>query len=223
MREIRPSGSVRGVRSDPYPYRDAASSRCAAALFLVLLASSRAKPEQQRPSSGYWSIPTDRPRPAKPHGCEEQAATGEEKTPAVDSQQSRIVEREASRRPRVQHRPDCQQRRRRTQREARQRRPGAPGLPPASPTYPAHDKNDWQGHISPKDEQDWKDMAHGLCERVTVERRSRRRPAPAFWSGPRSGVSIRPDTAVEHRSGRRCPSRYRQPHQGSPCHGAIRF
>ncbi len=26
MRETRPSGSVRGVRSDPYPYRDPTSS-----------------------------------------------------------------------------------------------------------------------------------------------------------------------------------------------------
>ena len=28
MRETRPSGSVRGVRSDPYPYRDTPSTRC---------------------------------------------------------------------------------------------------------------------------------------------------------------------------------------------------
>ncbi len=28
MREIRLSGSVRGVRSDPYPYRDVAPTRC---------------------------------------------------------------------------------------------------------------------------------------------------------------------------------------------------
>jgi hypothetical protein len=29
MREIRSSGSVRGVQSDPYPYRDGAPTRCA--------------------------------------------------------------------------------------------------------------------------------------------------------------------------------------------------
>ena len=29
MREIRPSGSVRGVRRKPYPYRDTTSFRCA--------------------------------------------------------------------------------------------------------------------------------------------------------------------------------------------------
>ena len=199
-----------------HPQPDAVGSA-----FLLLLSSRCTKPEQQGSDSSRRSVPANRARPPKPHRSEDQTSKGEEKTPAVDSQQGRVVEREASHRPRIDHRSDCQHRRRRTQREASQRRLGAPGLPPASPAHPAQHEDGWKGHVDPEDEQDWKDVAHRLW--ITAGRRSRRPSGPGLSTGPRSGVSIRSDTAVERRSGRRCPSRYRRPRQGSPCHDAKRF
>ena len=41
MREIRPYGSVRGVRRKPYPYRDAPTAAASAALFFRMLAQAR--------------------------------------------------------------------------------------------------------------------------------------------------------------------------------------
>lgn len=188
---------------------------------LLLLSSRCAKPEQQGSDSSRRSVPANRPRPAKPHRCEDQTGKREENAPAVDSQQRRIVEREASHGPRIDHRPDCQRRRRRTQREAHQRRPGAPELSPASPAHPSRHEDGWKGHVDPESEQDWKDVAHRFW--ITAGRRSRRRPTPAFWSEPRSGVSPRPGKAAARLAARQCPARCRQPRQGSPCRDAIRF
>lgn len=83
-------------------------------VLLLLLSSRCSKPEQQGSDSSRRSVPANRPRPTKPHRSEDQSGKREKKTPAVDSQQHRVVVPEASDHSRVHHRPDCQRRRCRT-------------------------------------------------------------------------------------------------------------
>jgi hypothetical protein len=203
-----------GVTCHPKP--DAVGSAS-----LLLLPSRRSKPEQQGSDSSRRSVPTNRPRPAKPHRCEDQTSKGEEKTPAVDSQQRRVVVPEASDHPSVDHRPDCQHRRRRSQREARQRRPGALDLPPMRPAHPPRHEDGWKGHVHPEDEQDWKNVAHRLW--ITAGHRSRRPSGPGPSTEPRSRALGQSGRAAEHRSERPYPVRSRRPRQGSPCRDAKRF
>jgi hypothetical protein len=51
MREIRPSGSVRGVRSNPYPYRDTPPPDAAGSALLIFTVSSTLIPGQNTPPS----------------------------------------------------------------------------------------------------------------------------------------------------------------------------
>ena len=70
MRETRSYGSVRGVRSNPYPYRDPTPSPCEARLFgrSPLTTGNRRQPEAPNARESPLCGPPERHGGPSPHG-----------------------------------------------------------------------------------------------------------------------------------------------------------